>query len=98
MQLTLAARVRRLEDAVPGLKEKLSPNLDLQLEYGSFTRSGGHNVLGRVETLESVIEVLLTIQVSRGFAATREKASSRALLRLTCCLDQVFACGGFVRG
>ena len=63
VQASLAARVRRLELAIPGLKEKLDPELDLRLEKGSFSRSTGHNILGRVEMLEDALELLLTAQV-----------------------------------
>ena len=65
--MSLAARVRRLEDVMPGLREKLAPQLDLKhIERASFTRSGGHNILGRVELLEDAVEVLLTAQVWTG--------------------------------
>ena len=48
---------------IPGLKEKLAPDVDLRLEKGSFSRSTGHNILGRVEMLEDALEMLLTAQV-----------------------------------
>lgn len=56
--------MRRLEVSIPGLREKLAPDLDLRLEKGSFSRSTGHNILGRVEMLEDALELLLTAQVS----------------------------------
>ena len=56
VQASIAARVRRLEMAIPGLREKLAPE-------GSFSRSTGHNVMGRVEMLEDALELLLTAQV-----------------------------------
>ena len=62
-QASIAARVRQLEIAIPGLREKLAPGLDLRLEKGSFSRSTGHNILGRVEMLEDALELLLTAQV-----------------------------------
>lgn len=64
-QASIAARVRRLEVAIPGLREKLAPDVDLRLEKGSFSRSTGHNILGRVEMLEDALELLLTAQEQR---------------------------------
>lgn len=50
--------------AIPGLRDKLAPDMDLRLERGSFSRSmTGHNILGRVEVLEDALTVLLTAQV-----------------------------------
>lgn len=59
LQASLAARVRKLEEAIPGLKQKLAPELDLRPE-ASFNRTG---LLARVEVLEGAIDVLLTAQV-----------------------------------
>ena len=67
-QASIAARVRRLEIAIPGLREKLAPDVDLRLEKGSFSRSTGHNILGRVEMLEDALELLLTAQVLTSLA------------------------------
>lgn len=62
--------MRRLEVAIPGLREKLAPDVDLRLEKGSFSRSTGHNILGRVEMLEDALELLLTAQVLASFLNT----------------------------
>lgn len=64
---------------MPGLKERLAPNLSLKLERGSFTNSGGHNVLGRVELLEDAVEALLTVQV-------KNRPSVASLLHTVHCL------------
>lgn len=56
--------MRRLEQVVPGLRERLAPQPDLRrISHGSFTRGGSVNMLGRVEVLEDAVEALLAIEV-----------------------------------
>lgn len=61
--MSLAMRIRRLENAVPILKEKLDAINSTRLENGGFTSTGGNDTLGRVEALEDAVEMLLIVQV-----------------------------------
>lgn len=63
--MSLAMRIRRLENALPVLRDKLAAGVDTdRFANGGFTSTGGNDTLGRVEALEDAMEILFTIEVS----------------------------------